>query len=80
MTEKDLASMNLKELMQQAGIKQKYIAKKAKVSPAAVSLVTNGKSKSQRIEDLIREEAEKAMAEAGRAPTKGCQGSISLNS
>lgn len=49
--------------MQQFGIKQKFIAKRANVSPAAVSLVTNGKSKSQRIENIIRKEATKILAE-----------------
>ena len=59
----DISSLSLKELMQQAGIKQNDIAKKAKVSPAAVSLIANGKSKSMRIENLIRQEAEKALAQ-----------------
>jgi predicted transcriptional regulator len=50
-------------MLAKAGITQRKIAEKAKVSPAAVSLVVAGKSKSKRIEDLIQEEAEKALAE-----------------
>ena len=50
---------NLSELMREYGIKQKSIAKIAKVSPAAVSLVVNGKSKSGRIEGIIMEEITK---------------------
>jgi predicted transcriptional regulator len=54
---------NLSELMREYGIKQKSIAKIAKVSPAAVSLVVNGKSKSARIEDIIKEEIAKKKQE-----------------
>lgn len=50
---------NLSEQMREYGIKQKSIAKIAKVSPAAVSLVVNGKSKSGRIEGIIMEEITK---------------------
>jgi transcriptional regulator with XRE-family HTH domain len=53
--------LSLREMLAQAGITQKKIAEKAKVSPAAVSLIVAGKSKSKRIEDLIREEVEKAL-------------------
>jgi transcriptional regulator with XRE-family HTH domain len=53
--------LTLREMLAQAGITQKKIAEKAKVSPAAVSLIVAGKSKSKRIEDLIREEVEKAL-------------------
>ncbi len=57
-TEKELS---LREMLQEAGLTQKYIAQKANVSPAAVSLIVSGKSKSKRIEDIIREEVAKAM-------------------
>ncbi|MGM0759697.1 MAG: hypothetical protein ACQEUB_08315 [Thermodesulfobacteriota bacterium] len=60
MTEKE---QNLSELMREYGIKQKSIAKIAKVSPAAVSLVVNGKSKSGRIEGIIMEEITKKKQE-----------------
>ena len=49
-------------MLAKAGITQKKIAEKAKVFPAAVSLIVAGKSKSKRIEDLIRAEVEKALA------------------
>ena len=52
---------NLQELLIQAGLTQKFIAQKADVSPAAISLITRGKSKSKRIEALIQEEAAKAL-------------------
>ena len=52
---------SLKDLMNQSGLTQKYIAQKADVSPAAISLIVNRKSKSRRIEDLIRKEAAKAL-------------------
>lgn len=55
--------MSLRDMLAKAGITQKMIAEKAKVSPAAVSLIVSGKSKSKRIEDLIREETEKALAQ-----------------
>jgi predicted transcriptional regulator len=54
---------NLSEMMKEYGIKQKAIAKIAKVSPAAVSLVVNGKSKSGRIEGIIMEEIAKIKQE-----------------
>ena len=54
---------NLSEIMREYGIKQKTIAKIAKVSPAAVSLVVNGKSKSSRIEGIILEEINKKKQE-----------------
>jgi len=53
--------LSLREMLQQAGITQKQIAQKANVSPAAVSLIVSGKSKSKRIEDIIKEETAKAM-------------------
>ena len=53
--------LSLGQMLAKAGITQKKIAEKAKVSPAAVSLVVAGKSKSQRIEDIIRKETEKAL-------------------
>ena len=62
MTEHD-TEMSLRELLQQAGLTQKKIAQKANVSPAAVSLIVSGKSKSKRIEEIIRNEASKAMSE-----------------
>ena len=46
---------------------QMKIAEKAKDSPAAVSLIVAGKSKSKRIEDLIRTEVKKALAEEQEA-------------
>jgi len=52
---------SLREMLQQAGMTQKQIAQKANVSPAAVSLIVSGKSKSKRIEDIIKEETAKAM-------------------
>ncbi|WP_027371470.1 helix-turn-helix domain-containing protein [Desulfovermiculus halophilus] len=58
---------NLSELMKEYGIKQKSIAKMAKVSPAAVSLVVNGKSKSGRIEGIIMEEVAKKRQELEKA-------------
>ena len=53
--------MSLRELLQEAGLTQKHIAKKANCSPAAVSLIVHGKSKSQRIENIIRKEAAKIL-------------------
>jgi transcriptional regulator with XRE-family HTH domain len=53
--------LSLRDMLTNAGITQKQIAEKAKVSPAAVSLVVAGKSKSKRIEDLIQEESKKAL-------------------
>lgn len=53
--------LSLRDMLTNAGITQKQIAKKANVSPAAVSLVVAGKSKSKRIEDLIQEESKKAL-------------------
>ncbi|MDZ7760338.1 MAG: helix-turn-helix transcriptional regulator [Desulfovermiculus sp.] len=53
--------LSLREMLQQAGLTQKQIAQKANVSPAAVSLIVSGKSKSKRIEDIIKKEAAKAM-------------------
>ncbi|MBS3779119.1 MAG: LacI family DNA-binding transcriptional regulator [Desulfovermiculus sp.] len=63
MSESQTEEMSLRDMMAKASIKQKYIAQKAKVSPAAVSLIVAGKSKSKRIEDLIREEVKKALAQ-----------------
>ena len=63
MSESQAEEMSLRDMMAKAAIKQKYIAQKAKVSPAAVSLIVAGKSKSKRIEDLIREEVKKALAQ-----------------
>ena len=62
MTEHDKET-NLRDLLQQAGLTQKKIAQKANVSPAAVSLIVSGKSKSKRIEEIIKTEASKAMSE-----------------
>ncbi|MFO7803473.1 MAG: helix-turn-helix transcriptional regulator [Desulfovermiculus sp.] len=62
MTEQD-KEISLRDLLQQAGLTQKKIAQKANVSPAAVSLIVSGKSKSKRIEEIIRNEASKAMSE-----------------
>ncbi|MFP4429586.1 MAG: helix-turn-helix domain-containing protein, partial [Desulfovermiculus sp.] len=63
MSEIQTKELSLREMLSKAGITQKKIAEKAKVSPAAVSLIVAGKSKSKRIEDIIRAEAEKALAE-----------------
>ncbi|MDZ7761500.1 MAG: hypothetical protein U5L00_14755 [Desulfovermiculus sp.] len=62
MSESQTEELSLRDMLIKAGITQMKIAQKAKVSPAAVSLVVAGKSKSKRIEDLIREEVEKALA------------------
>mgnify|MGYP006290834023 CR=1 FL=1 len=61
MAQLDFESMSLRDLLKETGITQKSIAKKAKVSPAAVSLVVAGKSKSRRIEELIRKETAKSL-------------------
>ncbi|MBS3780511.1 MAG: helix-turn-helix transcriptional regulator [Desulfovermiculus sp.] len=63
MTETQDQELSLRDMLAKAGITQKKIAEKAKVSPAAVSLIVAGKSKSKRIEDMIREETEKALAQ-----------------
>lgn len=52
----------VKRLLKQAGLTQRYIAQKAQVSCAVVSMTVNGRSKSKRIEEIIRQEAEKALA------------------
>ncbi|MGM0760822.1 MAG: helix-turn-helix domain-containing protein [Thermodesulfobacteriota bacterium] len=62
MTDTQTEELSLREMLAKAGITQKKIAEKAKVSPAAVSLIVAGKSKSKRIEDIIRAEVEKALA------------------
>ena len=67
MSESQTEELSLREMLDKAGITQKKIAEKAKVSPAAVSLVVAGKSKSKRIEDIIREEVEKALAKGKEA-------------
>ena len=67
MSEDQTKELSLGEMLSRAGITQKKIAEKAKVSPAAVSLVVAGKSKSQRIEDIIRKETEKALTEGQEA-------------
>jgi transcriptional regulator with XRE-family HTH domain len=51
----------LRRLMEEAGLKQRDIARKAKCSPAAVSLVANGRSVSARIEKVIRDECKAQM-------------------
>ena len=63
MSDNHTQDLTLREMLAKAGITQRKIAEKAKVSPAAVSLVVAGKSKSQKIEDIIRKETEKALAE-----------------
>ncbi|MFO7877761.1 MAG: helix-turn-helix transcriptional regulator [Desulfovermiculus sp.] len=67
MSEIQTEELSLREMLAKAGITQKKIAEKAKVSPAAVSLIVAGKSKSKRIEDIIRAETEKALAEQEQA-------------
>ena len=62
MPESQTEELSLRDMLAKAGITQKKIAEKAKVSPAAVSLIVAGKSKSKRIEDIIRAEVEKALA------------------
>jgi predicted transcriptional regulator len=61
MSDTQSEELSLGEMLARAGITQKKIAEKAKVSPAAVSLVVAGKSKSQRIADIIRKETEKEL-------------------
>ena len=61
MSESQSEELSLREMLSKAGITQKKIAEKAKVSPAAVSLIVAGKSKSMRIEEIIREESRKAL-------------------
>ena len=61
MTERQTEELSLRDMLTNAGITQKQIAKKANVSPAAVSLVVAGKSKSKRIEEIIQEESKKAL-------------------
>lgn len=61
MSENQSEELSLRDMLANAGITQKKIAEKAKVSPAAVSLVVAGKSKSKRIEEIIREESKKAL-------------------
>jgi len=63
MSESQTEELSLRDMLAKAGITQRKIAEKAKVSPAAVSLIVAGKSKSKRIEDIIRAEVEKALAE-----------------
>ena len=64
MPESQTEELSLRDMLAKAGITQKKIAEKAKASPAAVSLIVAGKSKSKRIEDIIRAEVEKALAKA----------------
>ena len=63
MTETPENELSLRDMLANAGLTQKHIAQKAKCSPAAVSLIVAGKSKSKRIEGIIREEVDKAMAQ-----------------
>ncbi|MDZ7761701.1 MAG: helix-turn-helix transcriptional regulator [Desulfovermiculus sp.] len=65
MSESQTEELTLRDMLAKAGITQKKIAEKAKVSPAAVSLIVAGKSK--RIEELIRAEVEKALAKGQEA-------------
>ncbi len=51
---------SLKKLLKKAGITQTYIAQKAQVTCATVSLTVTGKSSSRHIEKIIREEVAKA--------------------
>lgn len=48
-----MSLVEMKQYMDSFNIKQNDIAKKADCSPAAVSLVLNGKSRSKRICDII---------------------------
>ncbi|MDZ7759470.1 MAG: helix-turn-helix domain-containing protein [Desulfovermiculus sp.] len=67
MSESQTEELSLREMLAKAGITQKNIAEKAKVSPAAVSLIVAGKSKSKRIKELIRAEVEKSLAKGEEA-------------
>ena len=67
MPESQTEELSLRDMLAKAGITQKKIAEKAKVSPAAVSLIVAGKSKSKRIEDIIREEVDKALGKGREA-------------
>ena len=58
--------LSLREMLKKTRITQKKIAEKAKVSPAAISLIMADKSKSKRIEDLIRLEVKKVLAKGRR--------------
>lgn len=55
--------MTLQDRMKEAGVKQKDIAEKANVTPAAVSLVSRGLSVSKKITDIANEEIEKKKKE-----------------
>jgi transcriptional regulator with XRE-family HTH domain len=63
MSDDQTQDLTFREMLAKAGITQKKIAEKAKVSPAAISLIVAGKSKSKRIEDLIRKETGKALTQ-----------------
>ena len=63
MPDNQTEELSLHEMLTKAGITQKKIAEKAKVSPSAVSLIVAGKSKSKRIEEIIRAEVKKALSE-----------------
>ena len=65
MSESQTEELSLRDMLAEAGITQKKIAEKAKVYPAAVSLIVAGKSK--RIEDIIRTEVDKALAKGQEA-------------
>ncbi len=67
MPESQTEELSLRDMLAKAGITQKKIAEKAKVSPAAVSLIVAGKSKSKRIEDIIRVEVDKALSKGQEA-------------
>ncbi|MFO7802755.1 MAG: helix-turn-helix transcriptional regulator [Desulfovermiculus sp.] len=67
MTDTQTEELSLREMLTKAGITQRRIAEKAKVSPAAVSLIVAGKSKSKRIEGIIREEMEKSLDQGQEA-------------
>ena len=70
MSDNQTDQLSFREMLTKAGITQSKIAEKAKVSPAAVSLVVAGKSKSKRIEDLIRTEVEKALSQSQEEAVK----------
>jgi transcriptional regulator with XRE-family HTH domain len=63
MSDDQTQDLTFREMLAKAGITQKKIAEKAKVSPAAISLIVAGKSKSKRIEDLIRKETGTALTQ-----------------
>ncbi|MDZ7762206.1 MAG: hypothetical protein U5L00_18375 [Desulfovermiculus sp.] len=67
MSESQTEELSLRDMLIKAGITHDEDRSKSQSLPAAVSLVVAGKSKSKRIEELIREEVEKALADGQAA-------------